>query len=81
MAGRRGARPAILSARGSLGKAEFLELKDALGFAQGDLSVHARKLEDDGSLAVVKDFVGRMLRTTFKINPGGGRRSSAISVR
>jgi len=39
--------------------ADFNELKGALQATQGNLSVHLRKLEDAGYVAIEKSFLGR----------------------
>ena len=59
---------AALAAREAL---TFTELKDALNMTDGNLSVHARVLEEAGYLRVDKDFVGRKPRTQMKLTPKG----------
>ena len=49
----------------------FVELKKILGTSDGNLSVHARKLEDAGYVAMTKSFEGRMPKTVFRLTPGG----------
>jgi DNA-binding HxlR family transcriptional regulator len=49
----------------------FNELKDLLDTTDGNLSVHARKLEDAKYVSVVKTFQGRMPRTEFKLTRAG----------
>ena len=49
----------------------FRELKSLLGVTDGNLSVHARKLEDAGYIEVRKGFRGRQPRTTFALTPEG----------
>ena len=39
----------------------------------GNLSVHARKLEDAGYLSCSKSFEGRMPRTGYKLTAAGRR--------
>ena len=51
----------------------FNELKDLLGTTDGNLSVHARKLEQADYIACVKSFEGRVPRTQFRITPAGRR--------
>ena len=65
------ARLAILSALVSLGDVEFVALKEALKMTQGNLSVHAKKLEDAGYIRVDKKFVDRKPLTTFQITRQG----------
>ncbi len=51
----------------------FNELKAQLGATAGNLSVHARKLEEAGHLACRKSFEGRLPRTDFRITARGRR--------
>ena len=51
----------------------FNELKDLLHTTDGNLSVHARKLEDGGYLACSKYFEGRTPRTDFRLTAAGRR--------
>ena len=49
----------------------FVELKDALGLTDGNLSVHARRLEEAGYVACTKAFEGRVPRTEFTLTAKG----------
>jgi DNA-binding MarR family transcriptional regulator len=49
----------------------FTELRDLLKTTDGNLSVHARKLEEAGYLACSKRFVGRTPRTEYAITEQG----------
>lgn len=51
----------------------FNDLKTLLEITDGNLSVHARKLEDAGYVRCTKSFVGRQPRTEFKLSPTGRR--------
>jgi DNA-binding HxlR family transcriptional regulator len=51
----------------------FNDLKKLLGITDGNLSVHARKLEDAGYVKCTKSFVGRQPRTEFKLTVPGRR--------
>ena len=51
----------------------FNELKAQIGATAGNLSVHARKLEEAGHLACRKSFEGRVPRTVFRITSRGRR--------
>ena len=51
----------------------FSELKDLLKTTDGNLSVHARKLEDAGYVACSKSFDGRMPRTEYRLSAAGRR--------
>ncbi|MFL5505341.1 MAG: winged helix-turn-helix domain-containing protein [Gemmatimonadales bacterium] len=58
----------ILSVRDAL---SFNELKQLLGTTDGNLSVHARKLEDAGYVKCEKSFEGRTPRTDYKLTDAG----------
>lgn len=49
----------------------FSELKSLLNTTDGNLSVHARKLEEADYIRCTKTFEGRVPRTTFRISPAG----------
>lgn len=51
----------------------FTELKALLETSDGNVSVHARKLEDAGYLACTKGFEGRIPRTEYRLTPEGHR--------
>jgi len=51
----------------------FNELKALLATTDGNLSVHARKLEDGGYIACSKYFEGRTPRTDFRLTAAGKR--------
>jgi DNA-binding MarR family transcriptional regulator len=51
----------------------FSELRDLLGTTDGNLSVHARKLEEAGYVSCRKSFVGRTPYTEFRITAPGRR--------
>jgi DNA-binding transcriptional ArsR family regulator len=51
----------------------FTELKVLLGVTDGNLSVHARKLEQARYLACRKFFDGRVPATEFRLTPLGRR--------
>lgn len=51
----------------------FNELKAMLGATDGNLSVHARKLEEAGYVECRKSFNGRVPRTDFSLTPAGRR--------
>lgn len=50
----------------------FNELKQLLGVTDGNLSVHARKLEEAGYVDCLKSFAGRVPRTEYRLT-GKGR--------
>ena len=51
----------------------FSELKQLLDTSDGNLSVHARKLEDAGYVRCEKGFEGRVPRTSYAITAPGRR--------
>ena len=51
----------------------FNELKQLLGITDGNLSVHARKLEDAGYIGCTKSFANRLPKTEFSLTPAGRR--------
>lgn len=51
----------------------FNELKDLLETSDGNLSVHARRLEDAGYVACTKSFDGRVPRTDYRLTEAGRR--------
>ena len=67
------ARLAIVSALAVNDKLSFNQMKALLGMTDGNLSVHARKLEEAGYLACRKSFEGRLPKTEYRITPEGRR--------
>ena len=63
----------ILSALAGVDSMSFSDLKAALELTDGNLSVHARRLEEAGYIACDKTFVGRMPHTDFRLAPAGRR--------
>ena len=51
----------------------FMELKQLLGTTDGNLSVHARKLEDAAYIACTKSFDGRLPKTEYRLTDEGRR--------
>jgi DNA-binding HxlR family transcriptional regulator len=49
----------------------FSELKQLLGTTDGNLSVHARKLEQAGYISCNKYFRGRLPRTEYRLTQRG----------
>jgi DNA-binding HxlR family transcriptional regulator len=66
-------RLAIVSALAVNEKLSFNALKDMLSATDGNLSVHARKLEEAGYVACTKSFEGRVPRTEYRLTPEGRR--------
>lgn len=67
-------RLAIVSALAVNDSLTFSELKQLLETSDGNLSVHARKLEEAGYLECEKSFDGRVPRTEYRLT-GEGRRA------
>ncbi len=61
----------ITSALAANDKLSFTELKTLLNTTDGNISVHARKLEDAGYLTCAKSFNGRVPLTEYKITAAG----------
>lgn len=51
----------------------FTELKGITQTTDGNLSVHARKLEDAGYVSCTKGFEGRLPKTEFSLTDAGRR--------
>ena len=64
-------RLAIVSALAVHEMLTFNELKAMLDASDGNLSVHARKLEDAGYVGCRKSFDGRIPRTEFRLTAAG----------
>jgi DNA-binding MarR family transcriptional regulator len=63
----------IVSALAVNGSLTFTDLKELLGATDGNLSAHARRLEDAGYVTCVKSFEGRMPRTEYELTEVGRR--------
>jgi DNA-binding transcriptional ArsR family regulator len=66
-------RLAIVSALAVNKSLTFSELKQLLRATDGNLSVHARKLEDAGYVSCSKSFDGRMPKTEYSLSAAGRR--------
>ena len=66
-------RLAIVSALAGNDSLSFNELKELLDTTDGNLSVHARRLEDAGYVTCEKSFAGRVPRTVYRITAAGRR--------
>ena len=49
----------------------FNDLKDLLEITDGNLSVHARKLEEAGYVECIKSFEGRLPKTEYRLTEAG----------
>lgn len=63
----------IVSALAAGGATSFNDLKAVLDLSDGNLSVHARKLEEAGYVACRKFFHDRMPRTEYSLTAAGRR--------
>lgn len=63
----------ILSALSVNESLTFNELKKLLDTTDGNLSVHARKLEEAGYIGCEKSFEGRVPRTDYRLTASGKR--------
>jgi DNA-binding MarR family transcriptional regulator len=61
----------VMSYLSGAGSADFNELKARLQATDGNLSVHLRKLEDAGYVAIEKSFVGRKPLTRVSLTEAG----------
>ncbi len=61
----------IISALAAAPSLTFSDLKKLLDATDGNLSVHARKLEDAGYIKCEKSFEGRMPRTVYTLSKPG----------
>lgn len=63
----------IISALAANESLTFNDLKNLMHTTDGNLSVHARKLEDGGYIACTKSFEGRLPKTEYKLTTAGKR--------
>lgn len=61
----------ILSALAGNETLRFNDLKRLLGTTDGNLSVHARKLEEAGYVEIHKTFVDRTPQTSYRLTAAG----------
>lgn len=64
-------RLAIVAALAVTREMSFSELKGALALTDGNLSAHARALEDAGYVTLSKTFRERKPHTTLRLTPSG----------
>ncbi|MDO8273099.1 MAG: transcriptional regulator [Gammaproteobacteria bacterium] len=64
-------RLALVSALAANPMLSFNDLKSLLQVSDGNLSAHARKLEDAGYIACSKSFDGRVPRTEYRLTESG----------
>jgi DNA-binding MarR family transcriptional regulator len=63
----------IISALAANESLSFSDLKSLMNTTDGNLSVHARKLEEAGYIACSKFFEGRLPKTEYKLTAAGRR--------
>ena len=63
----------IVGALAATERISFADLKHLLHTTDGNLSVHARKLEEAGYVVCEKSFDGRVPRTVYRLTPAGRR--------
>lgn len=61
----------IVSALAAAPSLTFSELKKLLDTTDGNLSVHARKLEEAGYVECAKSFEGRMPKSEYRLTEAG----------
>jgi DNA-binding transcriptional ArsR family regulator len=66
-------RLAILAALAADERLSFTDLKAITGTTDGNLSVHARRLEEAGHVLCEKTFAGRTPRTEYRLSAAGRR--------
>jgi DNA-binding MarR family transcriptional regulator len=63
----------IVSALAANESLTFNDLKSLMDTTDGNLSVHARKLEDGGYITCTKSFEGRVPKSEYKLTAAGRR--------
>jgi len=66
-------RLAIVSALAVNDRLSFNELKSIVQTSDGNISVHARKLEESNYISTKKSFAGRMPHTEYALTAAGRR--------
>jgi DNA-binding transcriptional ArsR family regulator len=66
-------RLAIMSVLAANESVSFTDLRGMTGTTDGNLSVHARRLEEAGYVSCEKTFVGRTPRTQYRLSAPGRR--------
>jgi DNA-binding MarR family transcriptional regulator len=64
-------RLAIMAVLITVDQAEFTFLRDKVQTTDGNLSIHAKKLEEAGYVKITKQFVGKKPQTTYAITDAG----------
>jgi DNA-binding MarR family transcriptional regulator len=63
----------IISALAVNDRLSFTDLRDLLALTDGNLSVHARKLEEGGYVVCQKGYEGRVPKSEFRLTAAGKR--------
>lgn len=71
------ARLGIVSALAVNGSLPFTDLRDLLNTTDGNLSAHARRLEEAGYIRCTKSFEGRVPKTEYALTARGRRELEA----
>ncbi|HUL78804.1 MAG TPA: transcriptional regulator [Vicinamibacteria bacterium] len=61
----------IMMLLSALKSADFTFLVKTLGLTDGNLSAHMQRLESAGHVKVMKEFEGKVPRTSFRLTPSG----------
>jgi len=64
-------RLAIVSALAVAPEMSFNDLKSTLGLSDGNLSAHAKNLQQAGYIEIAKSFKGRRPHTAMRLTPAG----------
>ena len=64
-------RLAVMALLITVDEAEFVFLKEKVNATDGNLSVHLKKLEDAGYIAVKKEFINRKPKTMYSLTKTG----------
>ena len=67
----------IVSSLAVNGSLTFTDLRDLLGITDGNLSAHAKRLEEAGYLVCTKSYDGRTPRTEYELTTTGRRELNA----
>lgn len=67
----------IVSSLAVNGSLTFTDLRDLLGITDGNLSAHAKRLEEAGYLVCTKSYDGRTPKTEYGLTPTGRRELTA----
>jgi len=67
----------IVSSLAVNGSLTFTDLRDLLGITDGNLSAHAKRLEEAGYVVCTKSYEGRMSKTEYELTATGRRELNA----